>query len=188
MQDSLRRPHIISAGLVVLAAVAVLMAQQEPTTPGKSLSIALVDSQQVILESRIGKAAMSDLKALQQNFELELQVIRKEVSDLNTRINAGRASLTQDQLAELAKQMEDRSIALRRMQDDNSRQLKKKQNDTLTAIESKVMVTINLIAKEKGYSLVFRKFESGLVFADDTLDITALVIKHLDTLYPEGGK
>ncbi len=31
-----------------------------------------------------------------------------------------------------------------------------------------------------GYTLIFRKFESGLIYADEAVDITKLVITRLD--------
>ena len=34
------------------------------------------------------------------------------------------------------------------------------------------MPVINQVGKELGYTLIFRKFESGLIYADEAIDIT----------------
>ena len=36
------------------------------------------------------------------------------------------------------------------------------------------------ICRELGYTLIFRKFESGLIYADDGVDITNVVIQRID--------
>ena len=43
------------------------------------------------------------------------------------------------------------------------------------------MPVIESVAKELGYSLVFNKFQSGLLYADDAVDITAAVIQKFNT-------
>ncbi|HEY8022759.1 MAG TPA: OmpH family outer membrane protein, partial [Thermoanaerobaculia bacterium] len=96
------------------------------------------------------------------------------------KIDDGRLSLAQDKLADLEKQMEDRVTGVRRMQEDASRELNKKKDDILGSVDQRVMPVINQIGKEMGYTLIFRKFESGLIYADEAVDITPAVIKRLD--------
>jgi Skp family chaperone for outer membrane proteins len=78
------------------------------------------------------------------------------------------------------KQMEDKVIALRRFQDDATRELNKRKDEVLGSIDQKVMPVINQVGKEQGYTLIFRKFESGLIYADEGVDITGSVIQRLD--------
>jgi Skp family chaperone for outer membrane proteins len=48
------------------------------------------------------------------------------------------------------------------------------------------MPVINQAGKELGYTLIFRKFESGLIYADEAVDITDSIIKRLDAAAPQG--
>ena len=75
---------------------------------------------------------------------------------------------------------------MRRLQDDATRDLTKKRDDVLGQIDQQVMPVINQVGKELGYTLIFRKFESGLIYADEAIDITDSVIKRLDTAAPQG--
>jgi Skp family chaperone for outer membrane proteins len=43
------------------------------------------------------------------------------------------------------------------------------------------MPVINRIGKEGGYSFIFRKYESGLIYADESGDITEQVIQRMDS-------
>ena len=50
----------------------------------------------------------------------------------------------------------------------------------LGQIDERVMPVINQVGKELGYTMIFRKFESGLIYADDAIDITGVIIQRLD--------
>ncbi len=178
--------HAAAAGLLGLALVAPLAAQAPAAAapaakPAGALKIAVIDTEKILLSSVAGKKAVADLKKLQEQREGELRAKAQELKDLQAKITEGRLSLAQDKLAELSKQLEEKDIVLRRAQDDATRELNKKRDDMLAAIDEKVMPVINQVGHELGYTLIFRKFESGLIYADETVDITASVVQRLDS-------
>ena len=63
---------------------------------------------------------------------------------------------------------------------DAERDVQKRRQDEIEKIETAVFPIINGLGKEGGYTLIFNKFQSGLVYADDAVDITNEVIKRLD--------
>ena len=69
---------------------------------------------------------------------------------------------------------------MRRLQDDATRELQKKKDEVLGSVDQRVMPVINQVGKELGYTLIFRKFESGLIYADEAVDITPVIIQRLD--------
>ena len=69
---------------------------------------------------------------------------------------------------------------MRRFQDDANRELTKRRDEVLAAVDQKVMPIINQYGQANGYDLIFRKFESGLIYAADAVDITDEVIAALD--------
>lgn len=153
-------------------------APQAPT--GGAIKIAVIDTERILLNSQTGKKALADLKKLQEQKENEAKTKQQEIKDIQTRLNDGRNSLSQDKLAEMEKQLEDRVIALRRFQDDANRDLGKKRDEVLAQVDQRVMPVINQVGKELGYTLIFRKFESGLIYADEAVDITVAIIQRLD--------
>jgi outer membrane protein len=174
--------HILPAALVALGVTVPALAQQP------SLKIATLDTEKILLTSQTGKKALADLKKLQEQREGEIRAKAQELKDLQTKISEGRLSLAQDKLTELQKQFEDKEIQLRRYQDDATRELNKKRDEILASIDQQVMPVINQVGKEMGYTLIFRKFESGLIYADETVDITNTIIQRLDAASPPQGK
>jgi len=175
------------AGVLGLALAAASAAAQQAApaaaaapAPAGSLKIAVIDTEKILMSSVAGKKAVADLKKLQDQRENELRAKAQELKDLQTKINDGRLSLAQDKLADLSKQYEEKEIALRRQQDDATRELNKKRDEMLAQIDDRVMPVINQVGKDLGYTLIFRKFESGLIYADDAVDITNVIIQRLD--------
>jgi len=175
-----------TAGLLGLALAGLPAAAQKAAAPAAApaasgpIRIAVIDTEKILLSSNAGKKAVADLKKLQDQREKELGARAQELKDLQAKLNDGRLSLAQDKLADMSKQYEEKEIALRRAQDDATRELTKKRDEMLASIDDKVMPVINQVGKELGYTLIFRKFESGLIYADDGVDITNVVIQRID--------
>jgi len=180
-------PFIPLTAALCLAAAGAAFAQGAPApaapaprpAPGP-FKVAVINTEQILTESVAGKKALADLRKIQEQKEAEIEGRQKEIRDLQAKIDDGRLSLAQDKLTEMEKQLEDKVIAVRRLQDDATRDLNKRKDDVLGAIDQRVMPVINQVGKEQGYTLIFRKFESGLIYADEAIDITDLVIKRLD--------
>jgi len=171
----------LSLGLA-LAAPYAASAQAAPA----GLKIAVIDTEKILVTSASGKKALAELKKLQEAKEKEFGAKQQEIKDLQAKISDGRLSLAQDKLDDMQKQLEDKVIAVRRLQDDATRDLTKKRDDVLGQIDQQVMPVINQVGKELGYTLIFRKFESGLIYADEAIDITDSVIKRLDSAAAQG--
>ena len=159
---------------------------QAPT--GSQIKVAVIDTEQILLNSTAGKKVLADLKKLQEQKEGELRSRNQEIKDLQTKLNEGRLSLAQDKISDMEKQLEDKVIALRRLQDDANRDMQKKRDELLGQIDQRVMPVINQAGKELGYTLIFRKFESGLIYADEAVDITKVIIQRMDAAAAQQGK
>jgi outer membrane protein len=157
--------------------VLALVAGAAPAAAQPAIKVAVIDVERILLESNRGKAALEEIDALRKAKQQEGEVLQKEIADLQTRLNEGRLSLAEDKLAELTKQLEDKVIAARRFQDDATRELTKKRDQVLDQIEQSIFPVINQVGREGGYTLIFNKYNSGLVYADESVDITAQVIE-----------
>jgi outer membrane protein len=149
-----------------------------------NLRIAIIDTERILATSQIGKKALGELKKLQETKEGELRARAQEIKDLQDKIQSGKLSLAEEKLAEIGKQIEDKEILLRRMQDDAARDFNKKKEELLGGIEEKVVPVITKAGKELGYTLIFKKFESGLIYADEAVDITTEIVQRLDAAQP----
>jgi outer membrane protein len=173
----------LRALLPLLALAALPAAAQPPASP----KIAVIDSDRIVAESARGKAALERLRGLQEQKIAEGQRLQQEINDLRKRMEDGRLSLAPDKLDELRKQLQDKGIAIERFQADAQRELEEERERALAAIERDVLTVIDQVGKEQGYTLIFNKFRSGLVFAEDSVDITPLVIQRFDAASRTGG-
>jgi outer membrane protein len=165
-----------------LALAAPTLAAAQPAAPAQpgAIKIAVIDTEKILMNSAAGKKALAELKKVQDAKEKDLVGRQQEIKDLQAKLSDGRLSLAQDKLDDLQKQLEDKVIALRRLQDDAQRDFTKKRDDVLGQIDQQVMPVINQTGKQLGYTLIFRKFESGLIYADEAIDITDSIIQRLD--------
>lgn len=151
------------------------------------LKIAVIDVQRILEDSVQGKAIIANLQQLRAQKAEELEKKNQELVDMRKRYDETRLTLADDKIAEMEKEIEDLAIALRRAQDDAQRELQKKQQEEFGQIEKQIMPIINAVGQEFGYSLIFNKFQSGLVFADESIDVTNLVIERFNAASASGN-
>jgi outer membrane protein len=143
--------------------------------------VAVIDVQRVVSESDPGKEALQQLKTLQDAKVAEGQTMQQEINALQEQLNKQRFTVSEDKLAEMSKQLENKNIAMRRFEDDAKRELEDARRKQLGGLEAKILPIINAIGQEQGFTLIFNKFQSGLVYADEAVDITDEVIQRFNT-------
>ena len=144
-------------------------------------NIAVIDVQRVVSESDPGKEVISKLKTIQDAKIQEGQMLQQELANIQEQFNKQRFTVSEQKLAEMNKEMEDKTIAIRRFEDDAKRELDEARRRELGGLEGRILPIINEIGKERGITLIFNKFQSGLVYADDAVDITDDVILRFNT-------
>jgi outer membrane protein len=160
---------------VAVAALAVpTFAQTQPAR------LAVIDVQRVLANSSQGKAASERLKKMQEDRVTRAKQMDDEMQKLDADINSKKLSLSEDKLTEMAKQLSDKKIAAQRYAQDAEREMGEARDRALLELENKIKPVIDSIGKEMGLAAIFNKFESGLVYASDAIDITDTVIKRFN--------
>ena len=166
--------------LVRILAGLALWAAAMPAAGQLAVRVAVIDSDRIVSESQQGQAIMSELKQLEEQKTAEGRVLEQEVQELQERIRAGEMSLAADKLAELKSQLEVKVRDLRRFGEDAQRELQEVGQRRLAAVEQEILKVIEAYGKESSYTLIFNKFRSGLVYADDAVDVTDEIIRRFD--------
>jgi outer membrane protein len=169
---------VAGAAVAALPLAAVAQAQ----APGATQKIAVIEVQRIIQESAVGKESLAKIQRLQQTKQEELAKRQKELRDLEQKIQEQGKSLSEDAMEKLQKDYQAKAVDLKRFQDDAQRDLEEAQRKELKALEERIMPVIDAVGREMGYSLVFNKFNSGLLFASEDVDITNAVITRFNTL------
>ena len=163
-----------------MAAVAALVMAAALPAAAQS-NVAVIDVQRVVAESDPGKEAIQKLKVVQDAKIQEGQAMQQELATLRDQINKQRFTVSEERLAEMSKELEDKNIAIRRFEDDAKRELDEARRRELGGLEEQILPIINQIGQERGITLIFNKFQSGLVYADEAVDITDEVIRQFNT-------
>jgi outer membrane protein len=162
------------AALVALVfAVALPVAAQS--------KVAVIDVQRVVTESDPGKQAIEKLKEISDAKVQEGQNLQQELATLQEQFNKQRFTVSEERLAEMQKELEDKNIAIRRFEDDAKRELDDARRRELGGLEERILPIINQLGQEQGITVIFNKFQSGLVYADEAVDITDEVIRRFNT-------
>jgi outer membrane protein len=163
--------------LVSMAVVALAAPVFAQNTPAR---VAVVDVQKVLTQSTAGKAAYEKLKKMQDDRVTRAKSMDEEMRKLDADLATKRLSLSEDKLAEMTKQLADKKINMQRYAQDADREIGEARDRELQALQVKIEPVIDAIGKEMGLALIFNKFESGLVYASEAIEITDTVIKRFN--------
>lgn len=161
----------------VIICVVTLCAQ---TVAAQANNLAVIDIQRVVAESDAGKESLGKLKVLQDSKIAEGQQIQVAADALREQLTKQRFTLTDEKIAALNKELEDRGTELRRFQEDAQRELDDARRSALGQLEERILPIIDEVGREEGYTLIFNKFQSGLVYANESMDITNEVIRRFN--------
>lgn len=148
-----------------------------PTT----IKIGVLEVQRIVQESAVGKESLARVQRAQATKQEALAKRQNELREIEKKIQEQAKSLSEDAVEKLQKDYQAKALDLKRFQDDAGRELEETQRKELAELEKRVMPVIDAAAKELGYSLVFNKFQSGLLFADAGTDMTDLVIQRFNS-------
>ncbi|MGH9366654.1 MAG: OmpH family outer membrane protein [Thermoanaerobaculia bacterium] len=143
--------------------------------------IAVINVDRLVTDSALGKEAFARVKKLADTKKEEADKLTKELRDMEQKLADQGASLADEKKEALQKQYQEKAIAFKRFQDDTQRALEESQKKELEELQKRVMPVITQIGKEKGFTLIFNKFQSGLVYADEAVDVTDDVLKRFNT-------
>lgn len=163
--------------LVSLAVAALAVPTFAQSAPAR---VAVIDVNKVLMSSSAGKTAYEKLRKMQEERVARAKKMDEEAAALDKEINEKKLTLSEERLADLTKQLSDRKIAMQRFAQDADREVGEARDKSLQELEGKIKPVIDAIGKEMGLAAIFNKFESGLVYASDAIDITDTVVKRFN--------
>ncbi|MFN7977050.1 MAG: OmpH family outer membrane protein [Vicinamibacterales bacterium] len=169
------------------AAPAPAPAAQAPAPPPAQVlpfpegaKIAFVVLQRVVAESAEGKLASARVQTLQQKKVAELNERQKSAQTLQEKLDKSGAVMSEAARADLQKQVERAQVDLQRASQDAQQEVQELQQQLQEEFQRRIAPIIEQVGKEKGLHYIFNGPDSGLVWADASLDITNEVVKKFD--------
>lgn len=178
------------AALAMLLIVPAAWAQAESNAPAvASGKIAVINLQGAIAGTEEGKEASKQLQAQFAPRQAELETLRKQIADLQQRLQAGATTLSDEEKARLAAQGNVLTRKFQREQQDINDDGNDAQQLVINRIGQKMMNVLDKFAKQNGYNLILDDGTSAqsspvVLYSANQVDVTQQVIKLYDASYP----
>ena len=178
------------AALAMLLIVPAAWAQAESSAPAAATGkIAVINLQAAIAGTEEGKEASKQLQAQFASRQTELENLRKQIADLQQRLQAGQTTLSDEEKARLASQGNILTRKFQRQQQDLQDDGNDAQQLAINRIGQKMMTVLDKFAKQNGYGLILDDGTSAqsapvVLYSANQVDVTQQIIKLYDTSYP----
>jgi outer membrane protein len=170
------------------AAPAPAPAVQAPGAPTvrfqDGLKYAYVRIDRIAAESSAGKALSDRVKGLNDQKVRELNEKNKQLQTAQQKLESGGSVLNDTARAQLTAEIERQQRDIQRFTEDAQQDLQGLQQQLQEEFTRTLNPVLDKVAKEKQVHMVFNATESGLVWADPSMDLTTDVIKALDAAGP----
>jgi outer membrane protein len=156
---------------------------QPPQPFPQAVRVGVIDMLRVFGDTAWGKAAQTRIDALGQKKAAELSERQKKLQVDNQKLE------TADMLNDAARKETQASIQrqekeLQRAQQDAQEEFNQLRQEVQESFNAKLGPILQALVNEKKLTMLFRTTDSGLVFFDQSLDLTAEVIKRFDAVNP----
>jgi outer membrane protein len=161
-----------------------------PTTPDaqppqpypQAVRVGVIDMLRVFGDTGWGKSAQTRIDALGQKKTAELSERQKKLQADNQKLETGMLNdaARKETQANIARQEKE----LQRAQQDAQEEFNQLRQEVQESFNAKLGPILQTLVNEKKITMLFRTTDSGLVFFDQSLDLTAEVIKRFDAVNP----
>lgn len=146
----------------------------------EGLKYAYINVQRIAAESSEGRAANDKVKALNDQKVRDLNERNKALQSAQQKLDQGGNVLSEAARAQLQTEIERQQRDIQRFSEDAQQDVQALQQQLQEEFQRKLNPVIDKVAREKQVHMVFSAGDSGLVWADPGLDLTAEVILAFD--------
>jgi outer membrane protein len=151
-----------------------------PSFAAEPKPIGYVDMQKVLDKSRMGQQAQKTLKEKFEGKQQELAKEQQSIREKQQTLARDQALMSQAELDKRSAEIEKLIQTFQTKAAEMQKQLAQEQTKLASGILKPAEQIIATAAKNNKVSAVFERHQSGLLYIDDGLDLTAEVIKQLD--------
>ena len=170
--------HRFSFRIAIATFAGLLLAG--PAAAAESVRIAVVNQQRALASSNEGRAAEKALKSLMQKKRTELEPLEQELKRQQEEFESQKYVLSRSALEErkldLLKRQRDLERSMREAEDD----LEIENRRLMQPLVKRIEQALSEIGKEKDFTVILETKSTAVLYAEESIDITDLVIKKLN--------
>jgi Skp family chaperone for outer membrane proteins len=163
------------------AAPAAPQAAPQPPAPfPQGARIGYVYLQQIAAVSNEGKAATGKVNALIQKKQAEGAEKQKLLQGNQQKLQTGGGVMSEQARAQLQKEIEKQTVEAQRFDQDAQAEVNELQQQLQEEFQKKLIPVLEVLARERGLYALFSAADTGFIWADPGLDLTAEAVRRLD--------
>jgi outer membrane protein len=182
------RSFISWVALAFLCVAPVAKAQTgAPQGAANANKIATVRVLEAISLTAEGKQASAEIQSQFAPRSAEIDGIRKQIDDLDKKLQAGQNTLSDEEKGRMTRQGEMLQHKLQRAQEEVQEEVNAARADVLDRLGKKMVDVVNRFAAENGYGVVIdasNQQAMTVLYASKQVDITDQVVKLYDQQFP----
>jgi len=177
-----------------LAALALAASLAGPAVWGQSggaaaptvTKVGVINVQVAITSTSEGKQAAAELQSQFAPRQSDLDGLRRQIEDIQTRLRTGASTLSDDEKARLSREGDQLSRQFQRKQQDSQDDFNEAQREVVDRIGRKMIDVLDKYSKENGYGVIFDTSAQNtpVVYAANQIDVTQEIIRLYDQNYP----
>lgn len=142
--------------------------------------IGYVDVRKVLLESKPGKKNKSEFEKMIKEKESALNKEEEKLKAMQESFQKDQLMMTDEQKKTRQKTFQEKAEAYQKMVRDAKQEISKKDNEYTSRALTEIRAIVADLAREMKLSLVLEASESGLLYADDKMNLTQKVMEKYD--------
>jgi outer membrane protein len=143
-------------------------------------TIGLVDTQLILNQSIVGKAAKSNLEGRVKKAQAALGQRKADFEKERSALEKQAKILSGSALESKKEALGKKQVELQRAYQDAQEELAKANEQEIAKVVGEIQAAVKEIAKERNLTFVFEKDRQTVLYASDRIDISADVVKILD--------
>jgi Skp family chaperone for outer membrane proteins len=155
-------------------------APQPPAPFPQGAKVAVVNLQLLAQLSSEGKSSTAKVQALVAKKQQEVAAKTKALQDAQNKLAQGGTLLSDAARAQLEREVERQQVDADRFQQDAQAEIQELQTELQGEFQRKLFPVLEEMVKEKGLHALFSAADSGLIWVDPGIDLTAEAIKRFD--------
>jgi outer membrane protein len=176
----------IRFGIPAMAALLLVPGVYAQSSGAAAPKVGVISVQVAIQSTAEGKQAAKELQSQFAPRQTELDNLRKQIEDLQTRLRTTSNTLSDEEKARLAREGDQLTRTYQRKQQDSQDDFNEAEREIVDRIGRKMIDILDKYSKENGYSVVLDTSAQNtpVIYAANTVDVTQDIIKLYDQSYP----
>jgi len=132
-------------------------------------------------KTKKGKAIKQKIEKLQNEKQQQAQTMQEVIKKLQTELLS--PALNDDTRVKKSEELKKKQIALKRYIEDSRRELELELQKDVIEMDKQTMPLLRELGKTNGFTVILETQKSGVLYFDQSIDITAEVIKAFDARF-----